>query len=189
MTIIIARGVVVRQADDYPQRIVDVKFAVDCMRGQTPALIVWSLGGDQASAGFHCPLTIPNGQAPPGERQSPSDIGNGRLWTLLPTDGKLAITTKVPSPPGTTFGELHHDGSLATRFPWWGGPSAGRRLRISGRRLDQHARPLRARIAAGFTAAPHFWATSITFASEGCWQVTGTAGTAKLAFVLEVMKH
>jgi hypothetical protein len=137
---------------------------------------------------FRCPVTIPNGQAPPGEYRSPSDFGNTRLWTLLPVNGELVVSAKLPLAPGTVFGEVHRDGSMTTKFPWWGARSAGPRLRISGTRLDRHAMPLRVSVTRGFAAAPRFWATRITFASGGCWRVTGTAGAQKLSFILQVMK-
>ena len=167
--------------------------------GLTLALAVASCGdrrqatsrtsvGPRAHAPFHCPATIPNGQAPPGESRNPSDLGNGGLWTLVPVDGKLVITMTRPPPPGTVLGELHRDGSIATKFPWWGSESVGRHLRITGRRLDSHAKPLRASVAPGLTRAPHFWASTITFATQGCWKVMGTAGTEKLTFVVQVMR-
>jgi hypothetical protein len=142
----------------------------------------------RADATFRCPATIPNGQAPPGESRNPSDFGNGRLWTLLPVDGELVITMTRPPPPGTVLGELYRDGSLATKFPWWGARSTRRDLRISGSRLDYHSQPLRASVAPGLTRAPHFWATTIRFTTRGCWQVTGNAGTEKLTFVVEVTR-
>jgi hypothetical protein len=114
---------------------------------------------NRASVGhapFHCPVTVPNAQAPPGESRSPSDFGNGRLWTLIPVDGKLAVTMTRPPPPGTVPGELHRDGSMATKFPWWGARSARRELRITGRRLDARVKPLRANVAPGLTHGPHF---------------------------------
>jgi hypothetical protein len=142
----------------------------------------------RSHATFHCPATIPNGRAPPGESRNPSDFGNGRLWTLVPIDGTLVVTMSRPPPPGTVLGELHRDGSLATKFPWWGASRARRDLRITGRRLDGHAKPLHASVARGFTPAPQFWATTITFTSQGCWQVTASDGTERLTFVTRVMR-
>jgi len=142
----------------------------------------------RASATSHCAVTIANGQTPPGESRSPSDFGDGGLWTLLPVDGKLVVSMTRPLPPGTVFGELRSDGSIATKFPWWGAQSAGRHLRITGTRLDRYAKPLRASIAPAVTRAPHFWATRITFATQGCWQVTGTAGAQTLTFVVHVTR-
>jgi hypothetical protein len=144
--------------------------------------------GARADAPFHCPATIPNGQAPPGESSNPSDLGHGGLWTLVPVDGKLVITMTRPPPPGTVLGRFHRDGSIGTKFPWWGAESVGRHLRITGSRLDSHANPLRASVAPGLTRAPHFWASTITFPSQGCWKVTGTAGAGTLTFVLQVIR-
>jgi hypothetical protein len=142
----------------------------------------------RADAAFHCPTTLPNGQVPPGESRNASDYGNGRLWTLVPSNGKLVVTMTRPAPPGTVFGEVLRDGSLATKFPWWGARRAGPDLHITGTRLDGPAQPLRATTARGFTRAPHFWASTITFATQGCWQVTGRDRAARLAFVLQVMR-
>jgi hypothetical protein len=142
----------------------------------------------RAQARFHCAATHPNGLAPPGEPGGPTNFGNGRLWTLLPLGGELAIPAAVPAPPGTVFGELHRDGSLSTKFPWWGARHAGRQLLITGQRVDGRARPLRASIAPGVTHAPHFWASTITFATQGCWSVTARAGRAQLAFTVHVRR-
>jgi hypothetical protein len=139
-------------------------------------------------ATFICPTTTPNGQAPPGESRNPSDLRNGGLWTLIPVDGRLVVTMTRPPPPGTVLGELHRDGSLATKFPWWGATSTVRHLRITGRRLDGQAQRLRASVAPGLTRAPRFWASTITFTTQGCWKVTASAGTEKLTFVVQVMR-
>jgi hypothetical protein len=40
-----------------------------------------------------CPATEANGSQPPGESvNSPSHLGNGALWTVLPEKGLLSIT-------------------------------------------------------------------------------------------------
>lgn len=145
-------------------------------------------GSQAARAEFRCAATLPNGQAPPGESSSPLDFGNGRLWTVLPIDGRLVVTTSRPSRPGTVFGQVNRDGSIAVKFAWWGARSAGRHLRITGMRLDGQANPLRATVAPGLTRAPRFWATRITFTTQGCWQVTATAGGEKLMFAISVMR-
>jgi hypothetical protein len=72
------------------------------------------------------------------------------------------------------------DGSIREKFPWWRGVRG--RLRITGRRLDSAARPLRARIPDGY-GLTGFQSTAIIFPTEGCWRVTGTTGTASLSFV------
>jgi hypothetical protein len=154
-------------------------------RGAAPNRASASAGGQPR---FHCALTRPNGLAPPGEGGRPSDFGSGGLWTELPLDGVLAISASRPRAPGTVFGEVHRDGSLTTKFPWWGAKRAGRTLVVTGRRLDAYAKPLRTRIEPGFTSAPHFWASRITFSAPGCWAVTAAAGRETLSFVVEVRR-
>ena len=128
-----------------------------------------------------------NGQTPPGESKSPYDFGNGGLWTLLPIDGKLAVSMTRLAPPGTVFGELRGDGSIATKFRGGGQSPRDDTFGSSAGGLDRHAKPLRASVAPGLTRARHFWATRIIFTTQGCRQVTGTAGTQTLTFVVQVM--
>jgi hypothetical protein len=78
---------------------------------------------------------------------------------------------------------LHPDGSMEEKFPWWRGVSGG--LAIRGQRLDGSAPPLRADIPSGYGDSG-FQATSIIFPTEGCWRVTGSVGTASLTFVVLV---
>lgn len=124
-----------------------------------------------------CPVTPPNGEIPPGQEHNPGAdsaayYGNGRLWTILYDKG---ILRRAP----------RRDGSIREKFPWW--RAVRGRLRITGRRLDRHARPLRAHIPDGY-GATGFQSTGLIFPSEGCWRVTGTAGPATLTFVTLVVK-
>lgn len=140
-------------------------------------------GESSASADAGCRVTHPNGSTPPGE--APSDTHHGRrgLWTVLPPDGLLVITATGSSRPGTTFGQIHRDGSLSTKFPWWGSRSAAEKLSIRGRRLDGQARLLRMTAGPGAKArSPHFWPTRLRFAEPGCWRVTARSGRARLTF-------
>jgi hypothetical protein len=140
-----------------------------------------------SSASVACHVTHPNGSTPPGGRPSDTHHGKHGLWTVLPRDGMLVITTTTtrPSPPGTTFGMIYPDGSLSTKFAWWGSRSAAAKLRIRGRRLDAPARRLR--LTLGTTArSPYFWATWPRFATSGCWRVTAKSGRAHLTFTISV---
>jgi hypothetical protein len=140
-----------------------------------------------AAAGCH--VTHPNGRTPPGESTSDSFYGKHGLWTVLPLDGMLRITAIRPVPPGETFGQISPDGTLSTKFPWWGSKSAAAKLTIRGTRVDGPARPLRLTVRPGATAnSPHFWATRLRFARPGCWRVTATSGDAHLAFTLAVSR-
>jgi len=121
-----------------------------------------------------CPVTLPNEMHPPGERvidgHRHGNHGNGKLWTTLPTDGKLLITPEK-------------DGSFGQKFPWWRavrGP-----LTIRGRRLHAPGDPLRSHVPAGY-GETRFQASGVYFPSEGCWEITGRAGDAELTFVVEV---
>jgi hypothetical protein len=131
-----------------------------------------------------CPVTIPNGTTPPGQRSSPGHHGNGRLWTVLPLDGKLVVTNKRPGPFGTTAGYVHRDGSISVKWPWWGIKSAGRRLIVIGRRRGSSRPRILARIRERRTR--HFWASVLRFRSRGCWRVTARAARARLSFVVAV---
>jgi hypothetical protein len=108
--------------------------------------------------------------------------GNPRLAAVLPRGGNLVVSdAHPPLPRSAWFGQIHADGSISVKLAWSG--SAHGQLRITGARVDAHARPLRAHVATG---TPHFWASRLTFASPGCWRVTGRVGAARLSFVLAV---
>lgn len=103
---------------------------------------------------FHlpeCPVTIPNGETPPGEQRSAGLHGNGVLWTALWSEG-----TVVFRPGGSGF--VLTDGSLQMKFPWWRGIPGP--LTIEGRRVDAPAPPLRAHIPNGYRGS--FQATGLT---------------------------
>ena len=120
-----------------------------------------------------CVPTIPNADAPPGEHPSPTHHGNGRLWLQLPPNG-------VVHPPPTW---REPDGSIRVKFPWWRGVEGI--LSIRGRRLDESAPPLRARIPSGY-GTTGFQSTALFFPTEGCWAVTGAVGTTRLTIVIDV---
>jgi hypothetical protein len=143
--------------------------------------------GADSSTSAACHVTKPNGSTPPGERPSDTHHGKQGLWTVLPRDGMFVITTTRPPSPGTTFGEIYPDGSLSTKFAWWGSRSAAAKLRIRGRRLDARGRRLRLTVGPGAEAkSPHFWATRPRFPKQGCWRVTASSGRARLTFTISV---
>jgi hypothetical protein len=130
-------------------------------------------------AAKHCPVTIANAKAPPGERPSSLHHGNSALWTVLPPAGIDRGGTPEP------------DGSTSQKYPWWTVGTEGE-LAIEGRRLDTAAAsPLRARVNSGepdtpFATVPggRFWSSAISFPTEGCWQVTGHVGSTSLTVVV-----
>jgi hypothetical protein len=136
-----------------------------------------------------CHVTHPNGRTPPGGNPSESFHGKHGLWTVLPLDGALRITSTRPVPPGEYFGQISDDGALSTKFPWWGSKSAAAKLTIHGTHIDGRARPLRVTVGQGASAnSPHFWPTRLRFARPGCWRVTGKSGHARLTFTLAVSR-
>jgi hypothetical protein len=72
------------------------------------------------------------------------------------------------------------------KFGWWRAVTGP--LRITGRRLDGEAPPLRADIPSGY-GDTGFQATGVIFPTEGCWQVTGTVAGSTLTFVTFVIKQ
>jgi hypothetical protein len=63
---------------------------------------------------------------------------------------------------------------------------AGTELRVSGQRLDAEASPLVAEIPCCYPTG--FQVTGLYFPTEGCWEVSATAGDHELRFVIEVRK-
>jgi len=123
---------------------------------------------------YTCPVTIPNGSTPPGELPSADHHGNGAIWVGLWPDGVLDPEPEWEQP----------DGSISMKFMWWRGVEG--RLTITGVRLDGPAPPLRSRVPNGYGTIG-FQASGIFFPTPGCWEVTGTVGTASLRFVLLVL--
>jgi hypothetical protein len=103
-------------------------------------------------------------------------FGNGRLWV-----GGLWPSGVIKA--GPQF--INKDGSVGMKFGWW--QNVRGYLRITGRRLDAAASPLRADVLQ--YAMTGFQASGVTFPTGGCWEVTGKAGTAKLTFVTLVIKQ
>jgi hypothetical protein len=123
---------------------------------------------------YACPVTVANGNTPPGEQPSPDYYGNGALWTALWPEGKVLIDPSHVQP----------DGWLEMKFVWW--RSVFGPLTVEGRRLDADAPPLRAIIPEGY-GNTGLQASSLLFSSEGCWQVAGRVGDAQLTFVTLVV--
>jgi hypothetical protein len=122
-----------------------------------------------------CPLTLPNASTPPGEQSAGMNHGNGKLWTVLWPHNVVIATEDV----------VEKDGSIGMKWPWWRGMEG--KLAISGHRLDGNAPLLRAQIPSGYGASG-FLPSGIYFPTEGCWEVTGAVGTAKLTFVTLVVR-
>ena len=124
-----------------------------------------------------CPVTTPNGSNPPGvaAADSGSIHGNGGLWVAIAYGGIIPAGKSNQQP----------DGSTRMKFPWWRGDVG--ELRISGVRLDGAAPPLRADVPSGY-GPTGFQASGVFFPTQGCWEITGRAGSAALTIVVMVVK-
>jgi hypothetical protein len=137
-------------------------------------------GGGRDTPAHGCQVTPPNHAIPPGQEHNPGAqrapyLGNGKLWTVLWPHGVFVARRK----------DVARDGSISIKLPWWRGVRGA--LKLAGRRLDKPAPPLRAQIGPGY-GSTGFQATGIIFSTPGCWEVTGSVGTARLSFVVLVRK-
>jgi hypothetical protein len=82
-------------------------------------------------------------------------------------------------------GYVEDDGSIGIKWPWWRGVRGP--LSITGQRLDKPAPPVRVEIPDGYGTSG-FQPSGIYFSTEGCWEVTGRVGQARLTFVTLVVK-
>jgi hypothetical protein len=121
-----------------------------------------------------CALTLPNGRTPPGERDIGANHGNNHIWTAMwPHNVLIASGNYIAA-----------DGSVVMKWPWWWRGVQGQ-IKITGHRLDGDVPPLTAYTQQGYT---RFQPSGIRFPTEGCWEVTGTVGDARLTFVTLVLK-
>ena len=129
-----------------------------------------------------CRVTIPP-KDPASNPAGPSfNHGNNVIRvSLYRRNGKL-IAGRLPG--GGKMATINPDGSIDAKFGWW---RVGRaKIRISGRRLDAAAPPLRAHVPDGY--GPGFQATGLTFPTTGCWKVTGKYLKSQISFTLLVSK-
>jgi hypothetical protein len=124
---------------------------------------------------FACPVTIPNGQTPPLEKDSPTHHGNGSIWTVLPEDGILHVPPYLVNP----------DGSLDWKAPWWRSP-AGAPLTLTGRRLDTDSPPFTATLPPDYM--DYVQSVGWHFPGPGCWEITGETADSTLTFVVQVVE-
>jgi hypothetical protein len=122
-----------------------------------------------------CPVSVANSPRPPGSTAGTYFYSNGKLWVAFPERRGIVRARHVEGSPPS--------GDIAEKFPWYRGVAG--RLRISGRRIDATAPPLRARVPDGY-GPRGFQSTAIIFPTPGCWRVIGQVGRVRLSFVLRV---
>lgn len=127
-----------------------------------------------------CPVTLPNGKSPARPGASDFNLGNeeGSLFTIPWREGMVIFARDGP-------GFVLPDGSLAMKWPWW--RRVRGKLTIEGRRLDAPAPAPRAEFTGGYGDSG-FLPITLIFPTQGCWQITGKVGNARLTFVTLVVK-
>lgn len=131
-----------------------------------------------------CPVTRPNGKQPLGETNTAGfDLGNeaGTLFTIPWPDGRVVF-----EPYGA--GHRDVDGSLSMKWPWY--RTVPGEVVIGGRRLDANAPPMPTVTLRGQPDGygdTGFHPSSLTWPSEGCWEVTARVGDESLTFITLVI--
>lgn len=119
-------------------------------------------------------FTATPGATPVSIYAGPDDFyGQGGLWVALPPTGKVGGVSSSNVGPGN---------GINVKYPMYRDDEARGRITITGRRLDGAAPPLTASVPEGYGDVG-FQATSITYPTSGCWQVTVQSGSATLTFV------
>jgi hypothetical protein len=142
----------------------------------TPAATASALSLGDAE---NCPVTKPT--KAPGDIAddffgSSAAFGNNNLWVGgLGEDGVILADSRF----------VETDGSIGWKFGWWRIVSGT--LAIRGRRLDAQGPPPRASVPDGY-GRQGFQASGVFFPTEGCWEITGTAGGSELTFVTFVLR-
>jgi hypothetical protein len=110
------------------------------------------------------------------------NYGNATIRVaLVPANGRI-VAGRLPG--GGTRATINDDGSIDAKFGWW--RAGNGKIRITGRRVDAPAPPLRAHVPDGYGTG--FQATGLTFPTTGCWRVTGRYAGAAVTFTVLVTK-
>jgi hypothetical protein len=126
-----------------------------------------------------CPVTLPNGNRPPGQPRNVTWYGNGLLWAGVHPDGTYAVPPDRVAADGTIGNKL-----LWVTTPPWQKPT------ISGERIDAAAEPLRVtRVNTGsFSGAANpSHMSPVGFPTPGCWRLTARLGDLSLVYVVQVV--
>jgi hypothetical protein len=132
-----------------------------------------------------CRVTVTTRVVRPDVQGGPEafNFGGPRLRAHLYWPGGRLAAGILPD--GGSMATVEDDGSIHTKVGWWRGVPG--RLRVTGRRLDAAAPPLRASVPGGY-GPRGFQPTGLVFPTVGCWRVVGQVGDARLTFVVRVTK-
>jgi hypothetical protein len=136
---------------------------------------------ESESASVKCRVTIP--------RKAP--VWGAKLFGSGSSHWKGQLYVGGLGDGGTIVGrtnDVESDGSVGRKLGWYRRKGVHGKLKIYGKRLDADAPPLRAIVPDGY-GDTGFQASGVYFPTEGCWQVTGEVGTARLIFVTRIIKE
>jgi hypothetical protein len=129
-----------------------------------------------------CAATVPTAKTIASFGPRGFNYGTTRVRVQLWQGGHLRAGTL---PDGGAMATINADGSIDAKQGWWRGVPGT--LRITGRRIDGSAPPLKASVPGGY-GRTGFNPAGLTFPTVGCWKVTGKVGTAQLSYVVRVTK-
>jgi hypothetical protein len=133
-----------------------------------------------------CPVTIPSGtMRPRGNPFGPSHFNYGNRYLRAELRWPRSVLGAGILPDGGSMATINPGGSIRAKLGWWRG--LGRKLIITGRRLDAPAPPLRAEVG-GDGGARGFQASALIFPTVGCWRVVGHVRPVSLTFVVKVVR-
>ena len=143
------------------------------------AVAAATAGGSATAERAPCPVTLPNRSGSPASAFS---HGTRRLRVGMYWRGTVAAGLR---PDGSVMATIEEDGAVSMKVGWWRGVPG--RLRITGRRLDGQAPPLRVVVPEGYGSLG-FQVTGLVFPTVGCWRVGGRVRDARLSFVVRITK-
>lgn len=126
-----------------------------------------------------CPVTLPNGNRPPGQPRSVPWYGNGFLWAGVGQDGTYTVPASRVGADGTIDNKL-----LWVTTPPWEKPT------ISGERIDAVAPPLQVsgvNTGSFSGAANPSHMSPVGFPTAGCWRLRARLGDLSLSYVVRVV--
>ena len=148
----------------------------------TAATAVLAAVAPRAESGATCRVSLPAIRTDGSFGPKGFNYGTTKLRAQLWKGGKLRAGI---FPDGGAMAIVNADGSIYAKQGWWRGVPGT--LRISGRRIDASAPPLRADVPGGY-GPKGFNPAGLTFPTTGCWKVTGKVGQARLSYVVKVTK-
>ena len=125
-----------------------------------------------------CPVTLPNGNRPPGQPRGVGWYGNGLLWAGVERDGTWTARVDQVGEDGTIGNKL-----LWVTTPPWEKPT------VTGERIDADAPPLHVsgvNTGSFSSAANPSHMTPVGFPTPGCWRLRARLGDVSLTYVVQV---